>query len=142
MKRIFTNTFMVILIAATITTSCKEEPRENPLEGAKKLLLASDWILSSATLDETDYTDLYDGLNLKFNSDGTYDVTNAMEPVWNPSGTYEMISVTALELDGVRSVVVEELTSDALTLKFHFDGSGGRTSSSVDGEYVFEFTAQ
>jgi hypothetical protein len=141
MKRIFRLIPIMVLAAGlTVLSSCGgDDP--TPVQTMTKRLIAHPWELSSATVDGTDETTLYNGLTITFTETG-FTTTNG-GVVWPPSGTWEFIDKSAKIIIRNDDLQIEILESVNTSLKLGFtwtsDTFGPGRVGSVAGNHVLTF---
>jgi hypothetical protein len=129
---------IMLLVSIVNLSACSSSDEPDSREKTLTTLTSATWNIDQVMLDDQEYTDLYVGMTLTFNQDGTYS-TIAGNSVWNAEGTFELISAEALLLDGNRTVTIETIESTQLTLSFDYQGIESRTSS-IGGSYTFIYS--
>jgi hypothetical protein len=130
---------IILLISIVGLSACSSSDETDLREKTLKTLTSATWNIEQVMLDDQEYTDLYNGMTLAFNQNGTYNTIAGNSPVWNAEGTYELISKDELLLDGTRSVSIVAITGDQLNLMFDYSSPTSRTAS-IGGSYTFIFT--
>jgi hypothetical protein len=130
---------IMLLVSIVSLSACSSSDEPDSREKTLKTLTGVAWNIEQVMLDGQEYTDLYDGMTLTFNQNGTYSTIAGNSPVWDAEGTYELISAEALLLDGNRTVTIETIGSRQLTLSFDYQGIESRTSS-IGGSYTFIYS--
>lgn len=120
-----------------IVSACHSSDDEVPVDSR----LVKSWLVEKVSLDRTDVTAYFSGLELTLTSSGSYRVQNPVPPVWSPNGTYTVNDGVIRREDDV-AIQILELSETQLVLEFQYDAAalGGRTNH-VSGTYQFEFSA-
>jgi hypothetical protein len=134
-KQIF---WLAGLVAMFTISSCKKEE----VASEEKIFLnklSHTWHVTMVELDGQVVTGAFGGLAITFNKSGTITVANAVPPIWNADGVFELEKIGSVFIlhrnDGVEITVVE-LEGGVLIMEFVFTASGGRLNS-VSGQYRF-----
>ena len=142
MKKTFQylNFAFAIVVLAALSSCGGDDPSAS--EVMTKKLIAHPWNLSSATVDATDKTSTYSGLNVTFTKTG-FTATNGL-PIWPATGTWEFTNNKATSIIRNDDLEIEITEASKTTLKLTFTWNKttfepGRVSS-VDGVHVFTFT--
>ena len=143
--------FLGLIVLALLVTfsNCKKKGEdEKTAEELRLELMARTWNVTNATLDGTNVTTDYSGMTLTFTTSKGYSVSGGdFTPVWPASGTFDFASASNVnqftrQPDNV-DVTIVSITETNMTLSFTFATTGrkaGRTTG-VDGDYVFDFSA-
>lgn len=127
------------VVALPMLQSCADE--ETEAERVSRLLTSGSWRLQNATVDQTDRTATYQGLQITF-SEGSFATTSG-RVLWPASGTWQLTDANAKTFDrndGLR-VTINEVDDTRLVLAFVWSRNSiapGRTQS-VSGNHVFTF---
>lgn len=133
----------LLIIALLQITGCDDNERPNP---EKRYLekLAFTWYLSQATVNGTDVTTAFNGINLIVRENRTFAAVYPIDPIWPAEGTFMLREVPGsqdydiVRNDGVE-IHVSELSTSQLKLQMQYQPPHGRVSS-VGGQYEFVFT--
>lgn len=132
-----------LLFVATLTSCKKDAIVEETQEEIFLSNISKTWTTSSVRVDGKDVSASFPGLKITISDDKRITVVNAVPPIWNGSGTFELLPVgNSYQLkrdDGVVMTLTQPATNN-LILRFQYDPSKLGRVSSVVGEFVFEFS--
>ena len=137
--------YMAALVCLLMVSGCDDDAGEPSAEEKYLDRLSSTWVLEEVTVDDTDVSFAFPGLELTVNAKKTFAVKNPVNPIWPASGTFTLQPVSASQpylikrSDGI-DVTVASLSDTNMTLQFPYTGNDGGRVSSVGGIYEFYFT--
>jgi len=133
----------VALLTLLILSGCDKDPVPTPEELYLKKL-TSFWKIKSASVDDKDVLNHFNGLALQIKGDYTYLVTNPVTGLWPASGTFELEQISdenfAIRRDDGVLISVSTLSESELKMKFQYSAPANGRVNSVGGQYEFNFT--
>ncbi len=134
--------FFIAMAAVMVHLSgCGGDPAPSKQEEVTAKLTAATWEMQDVTVDGTDKTSVYEGLDISFTATG-FTTTNG-GAIWPATGTWSFTDANATAItrnDGL-TVTLLEVTDTSLTLALTWSKTTlgpGRTGS-VSGQHVFSF---
>jgi hypothetical protein len=123
--------------------SCKEDHPEPNGEEVFTNRISQTWDVKQVTVDNIDVTGTFKDMSITFRADETYSVSNAVSPIWPPSGLFEIIPANNEQYNIKRSdgaaIDVTFLSDSSVFLELFYTSQSGRVSG-VSGNYRFELT--
>lgn len=133
---------LLMMLSVLLIQACKKDDPQTEADKIRSLLIAGEWSLQTAIVDQVDQTSLYQGLILSFTTTSFTSVNGGV--VWPSNGSWEFKDESGEAIirgDGLEIVIA---TIDESTLEISFtlvEGSLGEArQSSVAGNHVFTFT--
>lgn len=140
--KLITNLMLILAFCFSGSLISCDDQGANPNDPTQQNwahLTAATWNVETVMLNDDDVTPIYEGLQIRFNRNGTYVVTNPVDPIWNASGTFQLLTESELILDDNREMTVNEVNGTTLIITFPYEPTGSRMQD-VAGNYEFTFS--